>query len=155
MPDISMDRKINQKKQLSQRATAIRRASWVGILGNGFLAVLKITVGIIAGSAAVIADGIDMIENAQKVVSGLRSRWTEFLETNSDRRHRVSSIELAFKANQRKQFEKAKSRGAAAILTVRSNEDGSRDGCDVDFFVSDEFQASVMFQRKPFEAYNA
>ena len=86
----------------------------------------------------VIADGPGMVKNAQKVVSRLRSRWAEFLKTDSARRHRVSSIELVFKTNQRKQFEKAKSRGAAAILTVRSNEDGSSDGCDVDFFVSDE-----------------
>lgn len=44
---------------MSERARIIQRASWVGILGNGFLAVMKISVGIIAGSAAVIADGID------------------------------------------------------------------------------------------------
>ncbi len=50
---------MSNKKQLSPRAAAIRRASWAGIIGNGLLAALKITVGTIAGSAAVIADGID------------------------------------------------------------------------------------------------
>ena len=34
-------------------------ASWIGILGNGFLSVAKITIGIISGSLAVIGDGID------------------------------------------------------------------------------------------------
>jgi len=34
-------------------------ASWIGILGNGFLSVAKITIGILSGSLAVIGDGID------------------------------------------------------------------------------------------------
>jgi cation diffusion facilitator family transporter len=34
-------------------------ASWIGILGNGFLSVAKITIGIFSGSLAVIGDGID------------------------------------------------------------------------------------------------
>jgi cation diffusion facilitator family transporter len=34
-------------------------ASWVSILGNAFLAILKLIVGFISGSFAVIADGID------------------------------------------------------------------------------------------------
>ncbi len=37
----------------------IIRASWVAVGGNAFLAVLKITVGIISGSLAVLGDGID------------------------------------------------------------------------------------------------
>jgi cation diffusion facilitator family transporter len=41
------------------RYARIARASWLGIVGNGLLSVLKITVGIIAGSFAVISDGVD------------------------------------------------------------------------------------------------
>lgn len=42
-----------------QREKTIIRASWWAILGNGLLAVLKLSVGFISGSFAVIADGID------------------------------------------------------------------------------------------------
>ena len=37
----------------------IRKASWVGIIGNTVLAVAKIVIGFISGSLAVIGDGID------------------------------------------------------------------------------------------------
>jgi cation diffusion facilitator family transporter len=37
----------------------IKKASWVGIIGNTILAVLKIVIGFISGSLAVIGDGID------------------------------------------------------------------------------------------------
>ena len=42
-----------------QRVKTIRKASWVGIIGNAFLAILKIVTGFFAGSMSVIADGID------------------------------------------------------------------------------------------------
>lgn len=41
------------------RNKCIKKASWVGILGNTVLAIAKITVGFISGSLAVIGDGID------------------------------------------------------------------------------------------------
>ena len=41
------------------RTEAIVRASWIGIAGNAGLAVVKIVAGFLAGSAAVIADGVD------------------------------------------------------------------------------------------------
>ena len=41
------------------REQKIIRASWWAIAGNGILAVLKLTVGFISGSFALIADGID------------------------------------------------------------------------------------------------
>jgi cation diffusion facilitator family transporter len=41
------------------RENEIKNASWVGIIGNSFLSVLKITAGIMSGSLAVIADGVD------------------------------------------------------------------------------------------------
>jgi cation diffusion facilitator family transporter len=37
----------------------IKKASWVGIIGNTILAALKIVIGFISGSLAVVGDGID------------------------------------------------------------------------------------------------
>lgn len=42
-----------------QREQKIIQASWWAIVGNGILAALKLTVGFLSGSYAVIADGID------------------------------------------------------------------------------------------------
>ncbi len=42
-----------------QRNQFIKKASWVGIIGNTVLAVAKIVVGFISGSLAVVGDGID------------------------------------------------------------------------------------------------
>ncbi len=44
---------------MEARHKQIIRASWVSIAGNALLSVLKITVGMIAGSMAVVADGVD------------------------------------------------------------------------------------------------
>lgn len=44
---------------MDSRSTKIRIASWIGIVSNAILALLKITIGIISGSIAVIADGVD------------------------------------------------------------------------------------------------
>lgn len=44
---------------LSLKQNAIKKASWVSILGNAFLSALKIVIGLISGSLAVVADGID------------------------------------------------------------------------------------------------
>lgn len=41
------------------RNRLIKKASWVGIIGNTILAIAKIVVGFISGSLAVIGDGID------------------------------------------------------------------------------------------------
>ncbi len=41
------------------RENKIIKASWVAILGNSLLALLKIVLGIVSGSYAVVADGID------------------------------------------------------------------------------------------------
>ena len=51
-----------------QREQKIIRASWWAIVGNGILAVLKLSVGFISGSFALIADGID---SATDIVSSL------------------------------------------------------------------------------------
>jgi len=44
---------------MENREKLIVRASWVSIVGNALLSVLKIVVGFWAGSLAVVADGID------------------------------------------------------------------------------------------------
>lgn len=44
---------------MSIREQEIKKASWVGIVGNTLLSVLKITAGLFAGSLAVVADGVD------------------------------------------------------------------------------------------------
>jgi cation diffusion facilitator family transporter len=47
----------------SERNRKLRRASWIGIIGNGLLAVLKIVIGFVSGSLAVIGDGIDTLSD--------------------------------------------------------------------------------------------
>lgn len=44
---------------MEPRHKKIIRASWVSISGNALLSVMKITVGLLAGSMAVVADGVD------------------------------------------------------------------------------------------------
>jgi cation diffusion facilitator family transporter len=44
---------------MRNREIEIKRASWVGIIGNAILSLLKIIVGLFTGSLAVVADGID------------------------------------------------------------------------------------------------
>jgi cation diffusion facilitator family transporter len=55
-----MDRKIRQQ--------IILRASWISVIGNAFLSLLKIVVGFISGSFAVLADGLD---SASDVVTSI------------------------------------------------------------------------------------
>ena len=51
--------KITIDIHMAEREQEIKRASWVGIFGNAFLSVIKIVAGLISGSLAVVADGID------------------------------------------------------------------------------------------------
>ena len=44
-----------------ERIRVIRRASWVGIAGNGFLSALKIVSGFLFYSYALIGDGLDSL----------------------------------------------------------------------------------------------
>ena len=44
---------------MSDKTKKIVQASWVGIAGNSILALLKIMAGLLAGSLAVLGDGID------------------------------------------------------------------------------------------------
>tara|TARA_B100000614_G_scaffold122357_1_gene109608 strand:+ start:968 stop:1990 length:1023 start_codon:yes stop_codon:yes gene_type:complete len=45
--------------RLAARGRTIVVASWIGIVGNGVLAILKTVAGFVSGSAAVLSDGID------------------------------------------------------------------------------------------------
>ncbi len=53
---------------MDKRATIIIKASWVAIIGNAVLSVLKIVVGLFSGSIAVVADGVD---SASDIVTSL------------------------------------------------------------------------------------
>ena len=44
---------------MRDRTTLIIRTSWTGIIGNSILSILKISLGLISGSLAVVGDGID------------------------------------------------------------------------------------------------
>lgn len=44
---------------IETKSQSIKRASWISILGNAALSILKIIIGFISGSLAVVADGID------------------------------------------------------------------------------------------------
>lgn len=55
-------------EQNDLRIRTIKRTSWRGIIGNAFLAILKIVTGFLSGSVAVIADGID---SATDIVTSL------------------------------------------------------------------------------------
>jgi cation diffusion facilitator family transporter len=44
---------------MAEREQEMQRASWVGIIGNALLSITKIVAGLISGSLAVVADGID------------------------------------------------------------------------------------------------
>jgi len=61
---------------MENREKLIVNASWVSIGGNAILSVLKIVIGLIAGSLAVVADGID---SAGDIVASLVTLFTAFL----------------------------------------------------------------------------
>jgi cation diffusion facilitator family transporter len=44
---------------MEERTRLILRTSWIGIIGNSILSLLKIILGLISGSLAVVGDGID------------------------------------------------------------------------------------------------
>ena len=58
---------------ISTRAAVIQKASWVGIIGNAFLSIIKITAGIISGSFALLGDGID---SATDIVTSVVTLFT-------------------------------------------------------------------------------
>jgi len=58
---------------MDNHSKTIIKASWVGVIGNALLSLLKIVIGIISGSLAVIADGID---SASDIVTSLITLFT-------------------------------------------------------------------------------
>ncbi len=48
---------------METRVREIKKASLIAIAGNAILAVLKVVIGLLAGSLAVVADGIDSVED--------------------------------------------------------------------------------------------
>ena len=70
---------------MSERITLIKAASWIGILGNAFLAVLKIVAGLMVGSLAVVSDGID---SAADVIGSIITLFTAvIINQPPDREH--------------------------------------------------------------------
>ena len=63
---------------MKSRESKIKTASWIGIYGNAFLSIAKISVGIIAGSLAVIADGID---SASDILTSIVTLVTAYIIT--------------------------------------------------------------------------
>ena len=55
------------------QAQTIIRASWIAVTGNALLSGVKIVVGILSGSLAVIADGID---SASDILTSLITLFT-------------------------------------------------------------------------------
>lgn len=67
------------------RTAVIRKASWVGIIGNAFLSVIKITAGILSGSFALLGDGID---SATDIVTSVVTLFTsKIVEMPPDQGH--------------------------------------------------------------------
>ena len=56
-----------------QRTRHIIKASWIAVAANGVLAALKITVGLLAGSLALVGDGID---SASDIATSLITLFT-------------------------------------------------------------------------------
>ncbi|MEA3317369.1 MAG: cation diffusion facilitator family transporter [Bacteroidota bacterium] len=56
---------------MNERTKYLKKASWYGIIGNSLLAVLKIIAGVLSGSLAVLADGIDSTTDVLSNIIGL------------------------------------------------------------------------------------
>jgi len=65
---------------MDDRQKTLIRASWISILGNAFLAIMKISLGIVAGSLAVVADGID---SSSDIATSIITLFTARLLTKS------------------------------------------------------------------------
>jgi histidyl-tRNA synthetase len=73
---------------------------------------------------AIIPDGDGATGKAVALATFLRSELSVKMKTNAPYLHRTAQVDLSYRTNQKKQFEKAKKEGAAAILTVRAGENG-------------------------------
>lgn len=45
------------------REELIKKASWIGIIGNAFLSTIKVITGLLTGSLAVLSDGLDSMSD--------------------------------------------------------------------------------------------
>lgn len=68
-----MTEDLKESDNLNIRTQVIRKASWVGIIGNAFLSIIKITAGILSGSFALLGDGID---SATDIVTSVVTLFT-------------------------------------------------------------------------------
>lgn len=76
---------MTKETNISHRTLLIQRASLTGIVGNAILSVMKVSAGIISGSAAVIADGID---SASDIIASLISNYANSVsERPPDKKH--------------------------------------------------------------------
>ena len=64
---------LNAEEKIKNRTAIIRKASWVGIIGNAFLSIIKITAGTLSGSFALLGDGID---SATDIVTSIVTLFT-------------------------------------------------------------------------------
>lgn len=67
------------------RIQKVKAASWAAVIGNAMLAVLKITIGIISGSLAVVSDGIDSTTDI--IISGITIFTASLMDKPPDRDH--------------------------------------------------------------------
>jgi histidyl-tRNA synthetase len=84
----------------------------------------------------ILADGDDMIEKAQKVANLLREKLEDYRLTEGIKEiyhNREFVIELCYKTNQKKQFDKYKRSGAALVITVRPDRPPDADITWLDF----------------------
>ncbi|MDR1624977.1 MAG: cation diffusion facilitator family transporter [Spirochaetia bacterium] len=70
---------------MTKRLRAIRRASLISLWGNAILASAKITVGLLAGSLAVVGDGID--SSTDVAISFMTLLVSRYMVKPSDREH--------------------------------------------------------------------
>ena len=67
------------------RVKNIKKASWVGVVGNAILSFLKIVIGFLSGSLAVVGDGID---SATDILTSLLTLWVaRIIEKPPDAMH--------------------------------------------------------------------
>ncbi len=71
--------------QSEERNSRIQRASWVGIVGNGLLSLLKISVGLFSRSLALVGDGIDSFSDIVTSVISLFA--AKIMDEPPDRKH--------------------------------------------------------------------
>ncbi len=72
-------RPVGVRVSADERTRLIRKSSWIGIIGNGLLSVLKIVSGFLFSSFALVGDGIDSLmdvvtSTVTLVTAGIASR---------------------------------------------------------------------------------